>query len=171
MECWNWTICYMMSYSNGGKHAWVRGNKRSHATLKCCWKENLLLPTRVNASKKKGHWSTINLATMIEATRAQFNKWTIGAMVTINMNMMPLKVIRREAYLWARSPYGLSKDLGPKRCPNIWRKEKSKEIRDSMKVEDGSVHLNKYDGCCTKQWIKTPRVTWTSPILRKMFTY
>jgi hypothetical protein len=28
---------------------------------------------------------------------------------------------------------------------------KSKEIKESMKGEDGNVHHNKYGGCCTKQ--------------------
>ncbi len=45
--------------------------------------------------------------------------------------------------------------------PNIWRKEESKEIRDYAKVEDG---------CCTKQWVRIPKVTWTSSILRRRFT-
>jgi hypothetical protein len=39
------------------------------------------------------------------------------------------------------------------------KEEESKEIRDSMKVEDGSVHHKKYDGCCMKQLIKNPKDT------------
>jgi len=39
-------------------------------------------------------------------------------MEDVDMNLMPLKIIRREACLWPRCPYGLSMDLGPKRCPN-----------------------------------------------------
>ncbi len=67
----------------------------------------------------------------------------------INMSLMPPKVIMREACLRAKGPFGLSKDLGPKRCPNIlWRGE-SKEAKDSMKVEDGSVHRKRYVGCAT----------------------
>jgi hypothetical protein len=56
-------------------------------------------------------------------------------MVDVNMNLTPLKIIGREAYLRTRGPFGLSKNSRPKRCPNTWRKEKSKEIRDFMKVE------------------------------------
>jgi hypothetical protein len=36
MESWNWTICCLMSCSNGGKHAWAKGGGRSHVTLRCC---------------------------------------------------------------------------------------------------------------------------------------
>jgi hypothetical protein len=36
MVSWKWTICYPMSCSEGGKHIRAGGNKRSHATLKCC---------------------------------------------------------------------------------------------------------------------------------------
>jgi hypothetical protein len=36
-----------------------------------------------------------------------------------------------------------------------------------MKVEDGGVHYKRYDGHCTKQRIRIPKVTWTSPILRR----
>ncbi len=61
-------------------------------------------------------------------------------MVDVNMNPMPLKIIGKETCLWAKCFFGLSKDQEPKRGPNIlWRKE-SKEIKDFMKVEDGSVH-------------------------------
>jgi hypothetical protein len=73
MESWSWTICCPMSYSNGRRHAWVEGGKKSHVVLKCCWKGNVLL-IHDKVSKSKGHWSTINLAAMIEVTKAQFLK-------------------------------------------------------------------------------------------------
>jgi hypothetical protein len=44
----------------------------------------------------------------------------------------------------------LSKDLGPKKQPNIWRKEESKEVKDSMMVEEEGVHHKKYEGRCMK---------------------
>jgi hypothetical protein len=91
-------------------------------------------------------------------------------MVIINMNLTLPKVIKNKVCLWAKGPYGLSKDLGPKSRPNTWRKEESKEIRDSVKVEDGGVHCNRYDGRCTKQRGRIPKATWTSPILGKWFT-
>jgi hypothetical protein len=56
---------------------------------------------------------------------------------------MPSKVIGREACLQVRSPSKLSKDLGPKRCPNICKREESREIKDSVKVENGGVHHKK----------------------------
>ncbi len=39
--------------------------------------------------------------------------------MVVGMTLMPPNVIGREAYLRARGPFGLSKDLGPKRCPYI----------------------------------------------------
>jgi len=36
----------------------------------------------------------------------------------VNMNPMPPRIIGREACLWAKGLSRLSKDLGPKRCPN-----------------------------------------------------
>jgi hypothetical protein len=71
-------------------------------------------------------------------------------MVAIGMSLMPPKVIRREVYLWVRGLFGLSKDLGPKGHPNISRREESKEVKDSMKVEEGGVHRKRYDGRCIK---------------------
>jgi hypothetical protein len=71
-------------------------------------------------------------------------------MVDVDMSPMPLKVIGREVCLRAKGPFGLSKDPGPKRSPNILWKEESKEIKDFMKVEDGGVHRKKYNGHCTK---------------------
>ncbi len=71
-------------------------------------------------------------------------------MVDVDMSLMPLKFIGREAYLWTKGPYGLSKDPRPKKCPNtLWE-----EIKDFMKLEDGGV----------------PKATWTSPILWKRST-
>jgi hypothetical protein len=35
--------------------------------------------------------------------------------------------------------------------------EESKEIKDFMKVENGSVHHKRYDGCYTKQPIRIPK--------------
>jgi hypothetical protein len=37
--------------------------------------------------------------------------------------------------------------------------EKSKEIKDFVKVKDGDVHCKKYNGCCTKQQIRIPKAT------------
>jgi len=66
-------------------------------------------------------------------------------MVDVNMNLKLSKFIRREACLQAKGPSRLSKDPGPKRHPNtLWKKE-SKQIKDFMKVEDGSVHCKRYD--------------------------
>jgi len=39
MESWRWTIYCPMSCSKGGKHAHAKGGKKSHATLRCCWKK------------------------------------------------------------------------------------------------------------------------------------
>jgi hypothetical protein len=64
------TICYSMSCSNGGRHTWVGGGRKSHVALRCCWKGNVLLLTPVKASRKTGHWLTINLVAMIEVIRA-----------------------------------------------------------------------------------------------------
>jgi len=87
-------------------------------------------------------------------------------MVVVNIRSMPPKAIGRKA----RGPFSLSKDPRPKRCPNIWNNEEAKEAKDFMKVEDGGVHYNKYNGYCMKQWIKIPKVTWTSPILGRRST-
>ncbi len=51
--------------------------------------------------------------------------------VDVVMCPMPPKVIGKEACLWARSPLGLSKDLGPKRRPNI-EGRKSKKIQKNL---------------------------------------
>jgi hypothetical protein len=60
----------------------------------------------------------MNLITMVEVTKAKFLKWAIGAMVDVNMKLMPPKIIGREGYLWAKGLLRLLKDHGPKRCPN-----------------------------------------------------
>jgi hypothetical protein len=41
---------------------------------------------------------------------------------------------------------------------------------DFMKVENGGVHYKKFNGHYTKQRIKIPKATWTSPILRRRST-
>jgi hypothetical protein len=61
------------------------------------------------------------------------------------------KAIGKEACLWARNHFGLPKDPGPKRHPNILRKDDSKEIKDFTKMKDGGVHCNRYDDRCMKQ--------------------
>ncbi len=78
--------------------------------------------------------------------------------VAISMNPMPPKVIGKELCLHVRGLFGLSKDLGPKRCPNTWRKEESKEVKDSMMVE-GGVHHKKYEGHWMKQRVRIPKAT------------
>ncbi len=67
------------------------------------------------------------------------------------MGPMSSKAIGIEVCLWARSPFGLSNDHEPKRRPNIRKKEESKEIKDSTKVEDEGVNGNRYDGCYVKE--------------------
>jgi hypothetical protein len=83
---------------------------------------------------------------------------------------MPSKAIGKEAYLWAKGFYGLSKDLGPKKHPNNWKKNESKETRVSMKVKEGGVHQIKYNGFCMKQWIRISKAIWTSLILGRRST-
>jgi hypothetical protein len=94
---------------------------------------------------------------MAKMTRAQLLKYIVGVMVDVDMSSTPSKVIGKEAYLQTKNPSGLSNDLEPKRRPNtLWRGE-SKEIRDFMKVEDGDVHLKRYNGHCTKQQVRIPK--------------
>jgi hypothetical protein len=45
-------------------------------------------------------------------------------MVAIGMNLMSPKVIGRKACLWAKVPLKLSKDREPKRCLNIYSRDK-----------------------------------------------
>jgi len=84
-------------------------------------------------------------------------------MVDVNMNPTPPKVIRRESCLRTKNPSRLSKDFGPKRCPNTLWKEESKEIKDSLKVENGGVHHKRYDGHCTKKKLKFQRPSKQHP--------
>jgi hypothetical protein len=91
-------------------------------------------------------------------------------MVVVSMNPMPPKVIGKKNCLCVRGLFGLSKDPGPKRHPNTWRKEESKEVKDSMMVEKGVVHHKKYEGYYMKQWVRIPKATWTSPIIGKRST-
>jgi len=69
-------------------------------------------------------------------------------MVDVDMSLMPPRVIGRKACLPIKSPLGLSKDPGPKRHPNTWRREESKETREFIKVREGGVQRNRYDGYC-----------------------
>jgi hypothetical protein len=46
----------------------------------------------------------------------------------------------KEACLKVKGPSKLSKDPRPKKRPNTWRREESKEIKDFVNVEDGGVH-------------------------------
>jgi hypothetical protein len=39
-------------------------------------------------------------------------------MVVVGIRLMPQKGIKSEVYLWAKGLSKLSKDPGPKRCPN-----------------------------------------------------
>jgi hypothetical protein len=39
-----------------------------------------------------------------------------------------------------------------------------------MKVEEESVYFKRYNGHCMKQWMKTPKATWTSLIMGKKST-
>jgi hypothetical protein len=52
---------------------------------------------------------------------------------------MSLRVIGREVCLRAKGLLRLSKDLGPKRCLNIERKDELKEVKDFMKMEEKCV--------------------------------
>jgi len=74
MESWNRTIYYSMNFLNERRHVWIGGDRKSHVALKSCWKRKVLLSTCAKASRRKGHWSTINLIIMIEVIRAQLLK-------------------------------------------------------------------------------------------------
>ncbi len=80
-------------------------------------------------------------------TRVQFPKQATTVMVDVDMSPMPLKVIGRQAYLQAKGLSRLLRDLGPKKRPNTLWKEKSKEIKNSMEMENGGVHRKRYDAC------------------------
>ncbi len=75
------------------------------------------------------------------------------------MSPMPPKIVGREACLRTKGPFGPSKDPGPKRHLNILWREKSKEIKDFMKMENGGVHHKIYDGRCMKQQVRIPKAT------------
>jgi hypothetical protein len=65
--------------------------------------------------KKEGCWFTImNLAVIIELQGPNSLNRLLGAMVDVDMNSMPPKIIGKEACLWAKGPLRLSKDLKPK---------------------------------------------------------
>jgi hypothetical protein len=68
-------------------------------------------------------------------------------MVDVGMILMPPIVIGREICLQIWNPLRLLKDHGPKRHLNIWKRKKSKETMEFIKVEEGSVQHNRYDGC------------------------
>jgi hypothetical protein len=91
-------------------------------------------------------------------------------MVVISMKPISPKTIETDTCLWAKSLFRLLKDPRPKKHLNIWRKEKSKKVKDSMKMEYGGVHRNRYNGHYMKQWIKIPKITWTSSILGRRST-
>jgi len=96
MESWSQTICCLMRCSKGRRHANVKGGRRSQATLRCCWKGKVLLSICVKALRRKEGWSTINLTTMMETTRAQLLKWVVKVMVVISMKPMLLKAIGKK---------------------------------------------------------------------------
>jgi hypothetical protein len=66
------------------------------------------------------------------------------------MSPMQTKVIGKEVYLKVRGLSRLSKDHEPKKHPNTWRREESKKVKDTMKVQEEGVNHKKYDGRCTK---------------------
>jgi len=86
------------------------------------------------------------------------------------MSLTPPNVIGGMFVYKLKVIMGYERIMDPKMHPNILWKEKSKEIRDSMKVEDGNVHHKRYNGHYTKQWIRILKATWTSPILRRRST-
>ncbi len=72
-------------------------------------------------------------------------------MVVININLVPLKIIRRKACLWFKSISRLSKDFGPKRCP---KHLKERRINRNEGLYEGGrargVHCKRYEGCYMK---------------------
>jgi hypothetical protein len=75
MESWSWTICCPMNCSNARNTHGLGAIKDHHMSSWNVAKKKLLLLTHVNVSRRKGRWSTINLVTMIEMTKAQL--WEI----------------------------------------------------------------------------------------------
>jgi hypothetical protein len=83
------------------------------------------------------------------------------------MNLLPPKVIKKKTCLLTR---GLWKYFESNKHPNIWKKEEWKnKIRDFIKVKKGGMHRKRYNGDCTKQWIRISKTIWTSLNLWKMF--
>jgi hypothetical protein len=80
-------------------------------------------------------------------------------MVDVNMSSTPPNVIGGMFVYKLKVIMGYQRIMDPKMHPKFLWKEKSKEIRDFMKVEDGSVHHKKYNGHYTKQRIKIPKAT------------
>jgi hypothetical protein len=72
-------------------------------------------------------------------------------MVDVNMNLIPLKIIQKEACVQTKGPSRLSKDPRPEMHPNIIWKRDPKEIKVFMKLEDEGVHHKKHIGSCMKQ--------------------
>ncbi len=66
------------------------------------------------------------------------------------MNLIPPKVIGTEAYLWVKGPSENIKGSCTQKASKHLKEGRTKETKDFMKVEYGSVHHNKYDGCCKK---------------------
>jgi hypothetical protein len=54
----------------------VRGGRKSQATSKYCWKKKVLLSTCAKASKRKGHWLTINLVVGLCVMKVDKNNMT-----------------------------------------------------------------------------------------------
>jgi hypothetical protein len=59
------------------------------------------------------------LTTTIEVLKVELPKMVVRAMVVVDMNSMPPKVIGKKNCLWAKGPLGLSKDPKPKKHLNI----------------------------------------------------
>jgi hypothetical protein len=96
---------------------------------------------------------------MTDTTRDQLLKSATGAMVNVDMNPTSSKIIGKEVCLRSKGLFGLSRDLGPERCPKTLWKEESKEIINFMKVENGGVHHERYNGHCKKQQVIIPKTT------------
>jgi hypothetical protein len=70
-------------------------------------------------------------------------------MAAVGMSSMPPKVIGKEAYCYKlKVLMGCQRILDPK--GQTFKGRKSKEVRDSMKVEKEHVHRTRYEGHCTK---------------------
>ncbi len=69
-----------------------------------------------------------------------------------------------------KSFLGYQKILDPRGAQTFEERGVKKKI-NFMKLEHECVHHKRYNGHCTKQWIKIPKATWTLSILRKRFTW